>query len=105
MPNKFGAKKTYSALCQREFASRAEARRGEELALLQKAGVISCLEYQPKFVLCLKPRITYTADFRYVEDGKVTVEDVKGMLQRETRVKLAWLAEKNGIEVTLVKGR
>ena len=103
MPNKYGARKTYSALCQRTFASRAEARRGEELVLLQKAGMIKNLEYQPKFMLCLKPKITYTADFKYVENGKVTVEDVKGMLQRETRVKLAWLTEKNGIEVSLVK--
>ncbi len=103
MTNKFGAKKTYSELCQRTFASKAEARRGEELALLQKVGGIYNLEYQPKFVLCVKPKITYTADFRYIENGKVVVEDVKGMLQRETRVKLAWLAEKNGIEVSLIK--
>ena len=107
--NKFHAVRTYSEICKREFASKSEARRGEELALLERAGGISKLEYQPKFVLYNKPRITYTADFRYTIKtdwynnlSETVVEDVKGVLARETRVKLAWLQEKTGITVRLV---
>jgi hypothetical protein len=103
--NKYGAIASYSELCQRGFDSKAEMRRAEELCLLEKAREIWALEYQPRYVLCFKPKITYTADFRYRsrETPNPIVEDVKGMLTRETRVKLAWLKEKYGIEVRLVK--
>jgi len=110
--NKYNAKRTYSELCGREFSSKAEARRGEELALLERAGEIGKLEYQPKFILCQEPEITYTADFRYTKKvpfgdtpytiSMVVVEDVKGVLNRETRVKLAWLKEKHGLTVRLI---
>ena len=104
--NKYGAKRTWSELCQREFASMKEARRAEELTLLEKAGGIYSLEFQPKYVLCSAPRITYTADFRYRDYTRpssdvVVVEDSKGLLLRETRVKIAWLHEKFGISVKL----
>ena len=98
---KYRAVRSYSELCQRWFASKVECRRGEELALLEKGGAISGLEYQPKFGLCTKPyKVTYTADFRYIEDGKTIIEDVKGVLTRDTRTKIAWLYER-GIEITL----
>jgi len=99
---KYHSTRTYSMLCNREFASKREAQRAEELVLLERAGEITDLEYQPRYILCLMPRITYTADFRYRdENGKEVVEDVKGMLTRETRVKLAWLKEKHGIDVVI----
>lgn len=101
--NKFHATRTYSKICDRIFASKAETRRGEELALLERAGAISNLQYQVKFVLCKSPRISYTADFQYSEGGKVTVEDVKGVLTRDTRTKIAWVKEKFGVEVRLTK--
>ena len=71
----------------------------------EKAGLISRLQYQPSWVLCKRPKITYTADFAYVKAGSSlhTIEDVKGVLTRETRVKLAWLKEKFGIEVTIIR--
>lgn len=104
--NKYGAVRTYSELCGRFFASKAEARRGEELALLERAGEISNLEYQPVFKLFDRPKITYTADFRYTENGREVVEDVKGMgVTRETRVKLAWLKQTQNIEVKLIRER
>ena len=106
MSNKYGAKRTYSSLCSRFFASKKEAGRAEELTLLEKAREIYNLEFQPKYVLCSDPKITYTADFRYRDytrpsSNVVVVEDVKGMLLRETKVKLAWLKEKYGIDVIL----
>lgn len=101
--NKFHATRTYSKVCQRFFASKAEARRGEELHILERAGVISDLQYQVKFVLCKSPKISYTADFGYSEGDKIIVEDVKGVLLRDTRTKIAWVREKFGIEVRLTK--
>ena len=103
MGNKYGARRTWSDLCQRWFASKAEAMRGEELALLEKAGVISELRYQPRFMLNETPRITITLDFAYRNgvNCQVHFEDVKGVLTRDFRTKLAWLKEQQGIDVEL----
>ena len=101
--NKYGAVRTYSELCQRAFDSRAEARRGENLAMLQREGEISDLEYQVRFVLCDKPKVSITLDFAYTENGEKVYEDVKGVETREFRVKLAWLKEKHGVEVRLMR--
>jgi hypothetical protein len=69
------------------FDSKKEANRYTDLVLLEKAGEIAELELQPTFVLLEGFRdsegkwrrpITYTADFRYKEGGKIIVEDVKG---------------------------
>ncbi|KKM77495.1 hypothetical protein LCGC14_1369440 [marine sediment metagenome] len=98
---KYGSVRTYSTLCQREFASKKEAIRAEELTLLEKDGQIIDLEFQILFGLCEKPKITITIDFSYWQDGKVTYEDSKGVLTRDTRTKLAWLHEKYGTEVIL----
>lgn len=71
------------------FASKAEARRYQELLLLAKAGEIEHLELQPKFTLTVAGVVVghYIADFRYhlvlVKSGqRITtqvVEDVKGI--------------------------
>jgi hypothetical protein len=67
------------------FDSQGEYRRHQELELLQKAGVISNLERQPVYVLqpgfkhgTRYQPIKYKADWRYIEDGKLIVEDFKG---------------------------
>ena len=61
------------------FASKAEARRYQELKLLERAGEIHNLETHPKYTLVVNDQVicTYTADFRYEENGEVIVEDVK----------------------------
>ena len=101
--NKYHAVRTWSNYSKRYFASKAEARRGEELYLRMKAGEISDLRYQVKFELFDKPKITYTADFAYLENGKRIVEDVKGVLTRDTRTKIAWVQQRYKIQVRLVK--
>lgn len=112
--NKYGATRTWSELAQRELASKAEAARADELVLLQRAGEISGLEFQPVWVLCGRPRVTYTADFRYFPTDHlghgefrgcdcVVVEDVKGVLTRDVRTKLAWLRAQHGVTVTLLR--
>lgn len=59
-----------------KFASKAEMKRYGELRLLELTGQISDLEPQPVFVLTGK--VKYRGDFRYIEQGKIIVEDVKG---------------------------
>ena len=74
-----------------QFDSKKEANRYYELALLERAGVISNLELQPKFLLQegfakdgkRYRKIEYVADFMYQENGQTVVEDVKG---KETEV-------------------
>ena len=101
--NKYHAVRTYSMLCDRTFDSKAECQHGEGLYLIQKAGDISDLRYQVKFVLCKSPKITVTIDFTYLENGKRIYEDVKGVLTRDSRTKYAWLQQLFGISVKLVK--
>lgn len=70
------------------FHSKKEARRYEELKLLERAGKIRDLELQPKFELIptirieteTLERVSYYADFRYYDMTKncEVVEDVKG---------------------------
>lgn len=69
------------------FDSIQESKRYKELKLLLRAGEISNLELQPRFLLqeSFKKngktyrKIEYVADFKYTEKGKTIVEDVKGM--------------------------
>lgn len=69
------------------FDSIQESRRYKELKLLLKAKEIQDLELQPHFLLqeSFKKngktyrKIEYIADFKYKENGKTIVEDVKGM--------------------------
>lgn len=101
--NKYHAKRTFSTLCDRTFDSLAEAKRGEELRLLEMAGEIWDLRYQWKFILCKDPKVTITIDFTYLEKGKRIFEDTKGVLTRDFRTKLAWLQQSQGIRVLLSK--
>lgn len=103
--NKYGARRTWSERCQRWFASKAECERGEELDLMHMAKHICYLEYQVPFTLCKKPKITITVDFKYQDPffGEEIYEDVKGVLTRDFRTKLAWLHEKYGIRVKLIR--
>jgi hypothetical protein len=92
--NKYHATKT--TLDGIKFDSKCESRRYSELLLLVRGKVIKDLELQPEFTLQLpftdamgvKHRgITYRADFRYKEKGKMIVEDVKGMLTEVYKIK------------------
>lgn len=69
------------------FDSIQESKRYKELKLLLRAGKIQDLELQPHFLLQESFRknrktyrkIEYIADFKYKENGKTIVEDVKGI--------------------------
>jgi len=76
------------------FDSKKEGLHYVELKKLEKQGKISNLELQPSFLLQegfkrdgkkYRP-ITYIADFRYIENGKVIVEDVKSSFTAKDKV-------------------
>lgn len=89
------------------FDSRKEFRRYEELQLLQQAGEIANLRRQVKFVLIptqrepskigtrggvkkgklLERECAYIADFVYTENGKIVVEDTKGLRTKDYIIK------------------
>lgn len=76
--NKYGNKRSNG------FDSKKEQNRYNELALMQRAGIITGLERQVKFELIpAQPKANlratnYYADFCYWQDGRFIVEDVKG---------------------------
>lgn len=85
-PPKYKAKPQY--IGGRRFASGVEADRAKVLQTWLACGVISELEYQPRFLLQeafrdnrgrLNRKIDYVADFSYIEEGRSIIEDVKGM--------------------------
>lgn len=95
--NKFRAQRTPCANGH-THASKAEARRCDQLHLLQRGGHIRHLEQQPRFtfvgpdgrqVTDQGRPVRYTADFRYEEatkrgDWASVVEDVKGAYRDDT---------------------
>ena len=96
----------------RTFDSKRERDRYIELTLLQGAGHISDLECQPRYGLTagLKPvkyesgrQATYTADFKYIKDGELVVEDVKGFDTSESKLRRAILKAETGIKVVIVR--
>ena len=95
-----------------EFPSKREGKRYVELKRKLELGEITNLELQPPFLLQegfkrdgkkYRP-ITYIADFKYVEDGKVIVEDVKGFKTPEYKLKKKLLLYKcEGFEFREIK--
>lgn len=75
--HKYGARRKSSSLTGRSFASSAEARRGDQLKMMEMAGAISDLGFQPAVVLSAAG-IVYRPDFSYTENGQAIWEDVKG---------------------------
>lgn len=85
--NKYGAKQTLAL--GRRFDSGAEAARAAELSLLERAGAIADLVFQPRVEL--EPGIFYRPDFAYRERGRVVWEDVKGVeTERFRLIKRLW---------------
>lgn len=85
------------------FDSKREANRYMELKLLERAGIIKGLKRQVPYILIDKSRygraIKYVADFVYLENGQLVVEDVKGVRTPVYKLKKRLMAEVYGIEV------
>ncbi len=103
--HKYGAEPT--AVDGIRFASKAEARRWQELRLLERAGEIADIERQPRFSLAVNGQRLgdYVADFRYrtVRDGLQVVEDVKGMDTPLSKWKRRHCTAQYGVEVLIVR--
>jgi hypothetical protein len=88
-----------------KYASKREAGRAGELALMQQCGLISDLEEQVKFELVPKQEgeraVTYTADFRYRDKAtdQVVVEDSKGMKTQQYIIRRKLMQFIHGIKV------
>lgn len=93
------------------FRSKKEEKRYYELLELLEAGVISDLKLEPQFTLIegyKKPngervkRMRYTADFSYIRNGKLVVEDVKSRPTKTTsyQIRKNMMQDKYGITIT-----
>ena len=87
-----------------KFHSKKEAKRYQELLLLQKAGEIKELELQYAFEFCVdgKRIFRYYADFVYQDkDDNMIVEDVKGGIKTPVyRLKKKLVEAYYGIKIT-----
>ena len=109
---KYGNKKSVAA-DGTEFDSRAEHRRWAHLCQLQAMDLISDLRCQVAYELVqsvkflganrAKPAIRYVADFVYMEKGVEVIEDVKGVLTPEFKLKRHLMKALLGLEVRVVK--
>lgn len=105
-----------------KFDSKKEAKRYQELSLLEKAGKISDLQMQVKFLLipaqyeiverygkkgqklqsgtkCIEKECSYYADFVYTQGDKTIVEDTKGFKTPEYIIKRKLMLFKYGIKI------
>ena len=78
------------------FDSKREANRWAELRLMERAGKIQKLKRQVRYLLipsqyrvgkCIEREASYIADFVYIKDGHLVVEDCKGFRTPEYRLK------------------
>lgn len=101
------------------FDSKKEHKRYNELLLLERAGEITNLRRQVKFVLIptqrepsqigtrggvkkgklLERECSYIADFIYGKNGKMVVEDVKGIRTKEYIIKRKLMLRVYGIRI------
>lgn len=72
------------------FDSKGEADRFSQLRWMERARTISGLSRQPRFIMSVngKEVCELRADFAYFENGRNIIEDFKGMMTTEFRLKL-----------------
>lgn len=70
------------------FDSAKEARRWQELRIMERGGLISSLGRQRRYKLIVEGSLvcTYVSDFDYVENGVEVTEDVKSEYTRKMPV-------------------
>lgn len=101
------------------FDSKKEAARYQDLYLLERAGTISNLQRQVKFVLIpaqyepdtigkrggvkrgklIERECSYVADFVYTENGKLVAEDSKGFRTADYKIKRKLMLSVHGIRI------
>jgi hypothetical protein len=99
--NKYRARKT--TIDGITFDSAGEARRWQELQLMERAGLIACLDRQLVYPISVRGQhvCDYKADFRYIDlaSEKVVVEDFKGFRTAEYRLKRKLVKACHGVEI------
>lgn len=116
-PSKYGSRKvTRNGMT---FDSQREYKRYCELCLLERAGKVTDLRRQVKFVLIpaqyepdvigkrggarrgklIEREVSYVADFVYTEDGKTIVEDSKGFRTADYILKRKLMLYIHGIRI------
>lgn len=117
--SKYGAKK--AIIDGITFDSKKEAKRYQELSMMQRSGFISSLQMQVKYVLIpaqrepdivgkrggkvqgklLEREVAYIADFVYVDNdtGETIVEDTKGFRTPEYIIKRKLMLYIHGIKI------
>lgn len=123
--NKYNSKKV--VVDGIKFDSETEGKRYLTLKQAQDDGLISDLELQPQYIILpaikgtrlkhfkripdrieeytIQQPLKYTADFRYIKDGQVVVEEVKGSkwsISRDYPLRAKMLRYFHGIEVKMV---
>lgn len=101
--NKFGAIRSGG------YDSRKEHHRANQLKLMQRAGIITNLREQVKYVLIppqrnaqgrlLERECSYYADFVYDKNGVTIVEDTKGIRTKEYIIKRKLMLHVHGISI------
>ena len=107
--SKYGNRKTTTE--EGKFDSQREYRRFKALKIMERAGIIQDVKHHVTFVIVdavCYPSIDknqtarkYEADFTYMKDGKLVVEDVKSeaTITPLYELKKQLMMEKHGIEV------
>lgn len=93
------------------FDSKKEAEFYAELKLREKAGEITCLRLQPRYLLqeAFKHEgkqyreMEYVADFEYIENGETVVVDVKGFRTAVYMIKKKLFLYKYGSEIKFIE--
>lgn len=87
------------------FDSKGEMNRYVALKIKQQAGVVQGLRHQVPFKLSINGQLicTYIADFVYTEEGKIVVEDFKGVLTDVFKLKQKLMKAIYGIEILLTR--
>lgn len=110
MANKYRAVRT--TVDGIKFASKREARRYQELKMLERAGAIEDLRCQVPYDLTVNGQKIgrYVADFEYtalqtdpIKDWRAVVEDVKGMKTPVYNLKKKLMRAIHGIEILETK--
>lgn len=101
------------------YDSKKEAKRHQELLLLERAGAIQSLQTQVKYVLIpaqrepdtvgkrggtikgklIERECSYIADFTYIENGQLIVEDTKGFRTADYKIKRKLMLYIHGIRI------
>ena len=115
--SKYGSKKV--TIDGVTYDSKKEYRRFCELSLLERAGKVTDLQRQVKFVLIpsqyepdtigvrggvkrgklIEREVSYVADFVYTENGKRIVEDTKGFKTKDYIIKRKLMLYIHGIRI------